>query len=167
VGDFKEAMIIALFAIDAGGGIGNNGAMPWPALKEDLKWFKDTTKGHVVVMGKKTWLSPDMPKPLPKRHNVVFTNEFMDNDDIFQLKGDVCAGLVQMQENNTDMNVFVIGGANLLMQSKPVLEAAYITRIKDEYFCDTKLDMTEFLIGFSLVETIDLGTCKVEKYEAI
>ena len=160
-------MIIALFAVDNNGGMGNNGTMPWPPVKEDLKWFKNTTEGHIVVMGKKSWLSPDMPKPLPKRHNVVFTNEFIDNEDIFQLKGDVCTGLVHMQENNPDMDVFVIGGANLLMQSKPVLDAAYITRVPGEYFCDTTLDMTEFLKGFEIEETLDLGTCKVEKYESI
>ena len=160
-------MIAALFAVDNKGGMGNQGNMPWPMVKEDMKWFKRATEGHVVAMGKRSWHSPDMPKPLPKRHNVVFTNDFMDRDDILQIKGDVCTGLRHVQEQNPNLNVFVVGGANLLMQAKPVITHAYITRIPGEYICDTVIDLEEFLKGFVLKETLDLGTCKVEQYETV
>lgn len=160
-------MITALFAVDEQGGMGYDGNMPWPMIKEDMKWFKTTTEGHVVVMGKKSWHSPDMPKPLPKRHNVVVTNEFMDRSDIEQLRGDVCEGLKHIEQSHPDKTVFVIGGANLLAQSKPVIECAYITKVPGRFLCDAILDLNEFLTGFTLVHTIDLGTCKVEKYERI
>ena len=160
-------MIAALFAVDNAGGMGNDGNMPWPVNKDDMKWFKSTTEGHVVVMGKKTWHSPDMPKPLPKRHNVVVTNEFMDRTDIEQIRGDVCEGLKHIESKNPDLVTFVIGGANLLTQAKPVLDRAYITRIPGDYICDTVLDLNEFLKGFKLVNTIDLGSCQVEEYETV
>lgn len=160
-------MIAALFAVDEKGGMGVNGNMPWPANKEDLRWFKTTTEGHVVVMGKRSWHSPDMPKPLPKRHNVIVTNEFMDRSDIEQIRGDVCEGLKYVEEQYKDLTVFVIGGANLLDQARPVIQKAFITRIPGEYICDTILDMNKFLEGFTLVNTVDLGTCKVEEYERI
>ena len=147
--------------------MGVNGNMPWPANKEDLRWFKTTTEGHVVVMGKRSWHSPDMPKPLPKRHNVIVTNEFMDRSDIEQIRGDVCEGLKYVEEQYKDLTVFVIGGANLLDQARPVIQKAFITRIPGEYICDTILDMNKFLEGFTLVNTVDLGTCKVEEYERI
>lgn len=160
-------MIAALFAVDKNGGMGVNGNMPWPANKEDLRWFKTTTEGHVVVMGKRSWHSPDMPKPLPKRHNVIVTNEFLDRSDVEQIKGDVCEGLKYIEEQYKDLTVFVIGGANLLAQAKPVIQKAFVTRIPGEYICDTVLDMAVFLEGFTLVNTVDLGTCKVEEYERI
>lgn len=160
-------MISALFAVDEAGGMGNQGTIPWPTVKEDMRWFRETTEGHVVVMGKKSWLSPDMPKPLPKRHNVIFTNQFLDREDIDQLTGDVCEGLKRIEELYPDNEVFVIGGPNILMQAKPVIDKAFITRIPGEFICDTKLDMKEFLIGFKLINTLDLGTCTVEYYEAI
>lgn len=160
-------MITALFAVDNKGGMGVNGNMPWPSNKDDMKWFKTTTEGHVVVMGKRSWHSPDMPKPLPKRHNIIVTNEFIERNDIEQIRGDVAEGLKYVEEQYADKTIFVIGGANLLKQAKPVIKKAFITRIPGEYICDTVLDMTEFLEGFTLVNTIDLGSCTVEEYEAI
>lgn len=160
-------MINALFAVDNLGGMGNNGDMPWPFNKEDMLWFKKATEGHVVVMGKKSWNSPDMPKPLPKRTNVVFTNEFIDRNDIIQIKGDVCEGLLLIENSHPDQEIFVIGGANLLEQAKPVLDRAYITRIPGTYETDVKLQLDTFLDGFILVKTIQYETCKVETYETI
>lgn len=160
-------MITALFAIDNNGGLGFNGGMPWPTIKEDMKWFKETTQDQVVVMGKKSWLSPDMPKPLPKRHNVVFTNNFIQQDNIDQISGDVCEGLKSLKELYSDKEIFVIGGANLLEQSKPVLDRILVTRIPGEYICDASINIQEFFRGFELVKTIDLGTCKVEHYETV
>jgi dihydrofolate reductase len=160
-------MIAALFAVDSRGGMGYNGNMPWPTIKEDMKWFKQTTEGHVVVMGKKSWHSPDMPKPLPKRHNVVVTNECMNRTDIEQVCGDVCKELKRIEQSRPDQTIFVIGGANLLAQSKPVIDRAFITRVPGEHLCDAILNLEEFLSGFTLVHTINLGTCEVEEYERI
>lgn len=160
-------MINALFAVDESGGMGKDGDMPWPMNKEDMIWFKETTQGQVVVMGKKSWLSPDMPKPLPNRHNIVFTSNFLDREDIVQMKGDVCEGLRYIAEQFPNLEIFVIGGANLLLQAKPVLDRVLVTRIPGTYDCDTRLDMNEFLQGFKLASTINLGTCMVEAYETI
>lgn len=160
-------MIIAIFAVDAGNGIGNQNAIPWPFNKEDMKWFKETTENEVVVMGKTTWGSPDMPKPLPKRINVVFTNSFIDNTDVIQIKGDVCEGLIHIQNQFPDKDIFVIGGANLLIQARPVIERAFITRIPDTYICDTFIDLDEFIKGYTLVNTTNLDSCKIEEYETI
>lgn len=157
-------MIAAVFAVDNIGGMGWKGTMPWPHNKDDMKWFKTITQSHIVVMGKRSWHSPDMPKPLPGRHNVVFTNNFFDQDDIEQIRGDVCEALKSLQQHNKKKNVFVIGGPNLLLQSKPVLDRVYITRIPGEYLNDTKLDVNDFLSGMTLHQTVNLGSCIVEEY---
>ena len=157
-------MIAAVFAIDDVGGMGWKGSMPWPQNKDDMKWFKTITQGQIVVMGKRSWESPDMPKPLPGRHNVVFTNEFFDQDDIEQIRGDVCEALKSIKQQNKKKNVFVIGGPNLLLQSKPALERVYITRVPGEYLNDTHINLTDFLEGLKLHQTVNLGSCIVEEY---
>lgn len=156
-------MITALFAIDKNGGMGFNGIMPWPLNKDDMKFFKSVTTGQTVVMGRKTWDSPDMPSPLPNRHNVLFTTTFLERDDITQVKGDVCE-VLKLLHQSLDHEMFVIGGSNLIQQAKPVLDRVYLTRILGEYQCDTSIDIDQFLTGFTLTETHNLGTCQVEEY---
>lgn len=158
-------MIIALFAVDDNGGIGNNGGMPWPPNKEDFKWFRETTLDQVVVMGKTTWNSSDMPKPLPKRINVVISNNSQDieNADAV-ISGNVAELLQCIDLEYKEKDIFVIGGSNILMQAKPVLEKLYITRISGIYTSDTSINLDEFLKGFKLINVKDLGSCKVEEY---
>jgi dihydrofolate reductase len=158
-------MIAALIAVDEAGGMGYNGSMPWPHNKDDMQWFKKTTQNHIVVMGRNTWNSPDMPSPLPGRHNVLFTNNFIERDDIDQIRGDACEALKTVQKNNKKQNVFVIGGQNLLLQARPVLEKVFVTRIPGEYLSDITINISEFLDGFSLVNKLNLGTCIVEEYQ--
>lgn len=164
-------MIIGLFAVDDAGGVGNNGGMPWPPNKDDFTWFRETTLNQVVVMGKTTWNSPDMPKPLPKRTNVVITNnhilEVNDNNDIISVTGHIPIILTSLKRRYSENNIFVIGGVNVLLQSKPVLEKLYITRIPGTYTADTQIDLDNFLKDFILINTKDLVSCKVEEYEAI
>lgn len=160
-------MIGAVFAVDDEGGLGRDGTIPWPYNKEDMRWFKHATTNSVVIMGKRSWNSPDMIKPLPDRINVVVTNEFLDRQDIMQFKGDVCEGIAQISERFPEKNIFVIGGADILIQAQPVLECAYITRIPGDYMCDTSIDLIHFLSGFKLSNTQELGTCTLELYERI
>jgi len=160
-------MIGAVFAVDDKNGLGRNGTIPWPHNTEDMRWFKHVTTNSVVVMGRRSWESPDMVKPLPDRINVVITNNFIDREDINQFKGDVCEGILNSYERYSDKNLFVIGGADILMQAKEVLDCAYITRIPGDYMCDTQLDLADFLSDFKLTNTQDLGTCTVELYERI
>ena len=49
------------------------GTLPWPHNSTDLKWFKSNTVNDIVVMGSTTWEDPGMPRPLPKRTNVIAT----------------------------------------------------------------------------------------------
>lgn len=157
-------MIAGMFAVDSAGGMGWKGSMPWPNNPDDMKWFKATTQNQIVVMGKRTWESPDMPSPLPGRLNVVFTNNFFEQDDVEQIRGDVCEALKSLKQHNKKKNIFVIGGPNLLEQSRPVLERVYVTRIPGEYLNDTHLNINQFLDGMVLKQTVNLGSCTVEEY---
>lgn len=158
-------MIIALFAVDEDDGMGLNGTMPWPRNKDDLNWFKSTTLNQVVVMGRKTWDSEDMPSPLPKRTNVVFTNHQHWNAPAYQFQGDPCIILPDLQKNNyPDNDIFVIGGPTLLNQSLPIIEKCYITRIPGKYGCDVTINLPDFLKDFVLTNTTVTPSCNIEEY---
>ena len=63
-----------IFACDESYGIGKNNELPW-SIPDDLKYFKEITKGATVIMGRKTYDSlPNSVKPLPDRQNIVLTN---------------------------------------------------------------------------------------------
>ena len=68
-------MIKAIFAVDYWGGMGFSGSLPWPHHREDLQYFKEQTDNNVVVMGRRTWDDPKMPKPLPNRTHVIITRQ--------------------------------------------------------------------------------------------
>jgi dihydrofolate reductase len=93
-------MITALFAVDDIGGMGFKGQLSWPHNKDDMTWFKTQTQNEIVVMGRKTWDSPDMPKPLPGRFNVIFTNNFFDSETVEQVRGDVCEALKALKHHH-------------------------------------------------------------------
>ncbi|KLU09519.1 dihydrofolate reductase [Kocuria sp. SM24M-10] len=64
----------AIWAQTAEGVIGRGGTMPW-SLREDLAFFRRTTTGHPVIMGRRTWESfPERFRPLPGRTNIVITS---------------------------------------------------------------------------------------------
>lgn len=159
-------MIIAIFAIDEGNGMGLNGSMPWPVNKTDMQWFKTTTVSNVVVMGRKTWEATGMPKPLPNRINVVATNHLIDSSAI-AIHGDIPTNLVKLQSNFPNKNIFVIGGANLLNQALPVIEKMFITRISGEYNCDVTVDLNFVINNFNLTHQFAADHCTIETYERI
>lgn len=157
-------MIIAIFAVDEENGMGLDGSIPWPSNKEDMLWFKTTTTNHVVVMGKKTWTSKGMPKPLPNRINVVFTHKKINNSNVQIISGNVCEQLKLLEIQYPDKNIFVIGGSEILIQARPVINKIFITRIPGNYYCDIVLNVDQFVKGFTLVNQENLTSCIVEEY---
>jgi dihydrofolate reductase len=142
-------MINAIFAVDFNGGMGFNGSLPWPHNAEDLQYFKTLTTGHVVVMGRKTWDDPKMPKPLPNRTVYVATHRPVTYAMPFS--GDVKEKLLEIEKTHTDKQIFVIGGPDLIEAAKPILDRIYLTHIKGSYKVDTRIYVKEFLAGFSPV----------------
>lgn len=141
----KNFSIIA--AVDQEMGIGRAGQLPWH-LSEDLKYFSRITKTtespslqNAVIMGRNTWESlPARFKPLPGRFNAVLSSnseldlpegvlQFISLDD----------ALSALATSNLIDQVFVIGGARLYADAilHPNLERIYLTRIEEEFDCDT------------------------------
>ena len=142
-------MINAIFAVDFNGGMGFNGSLPWPHNAEDLQHFKELTTGHVVVMGRKTWDDPKMPKPLLNRTVYVATHRPVAYAMPFS--GDIKAKLLAIEQEHLDKTIFVIGGAELIETARPLLDRIYLTHIKGSYKVDTRIYVKEFLAGFTPV----------------
>lgn len=142
-------MINAIFAVDFNGGMGFNGSLPWPHNAEDLANFKRITEGHVVVMGRRTWDDPKMPKPLPNRTVYVATHKPLEN--AVSITGDIKTKLLEIEQAHPDKTVFVIGGVEVLESGKSLYDRVYVTHIKGTYRADTRIQLKEFLTGFQPV----------------
>lgn len=141
-------MIKAIFAVDQHGGLGQDGSLPWPHSTEDFQFFKNTTLGDIVVMGSKTWNDPKMPKPLPGRMNFVVTNKSFVGHGAIVLNGDINQQIQDLAKAYPDKTVWVIGGANILEQTRDILDEIYLTHFRGSYRADTRIDLKKFLSGF-------------------
>ena len=155
-------MIRAILAGDENWGIGKNGSLPWPDNKADMKWFVQTTKGGVVVMGRTTFDDPHMPKPLPNRTNVVVTSKEAPKADIVVDVKSVKDLLPTME------NVWVIGGAKLVKALIPVIDEFWLSRITGSYDCDTHLPKDDIMENYELVNTdTSIDTLSIEKWSKL
>lgn len=146
-------MICTIFATDQAGTFGNRGTLPWKPNPEDMAWFREHTLNQIVVMGRKTWDDPKMPKPLPNRINCVISNKPIGNNQVRRLHGDYKAQLVELQTLFPDKNIFIIGGADIIMECKDLIDYAYVTHRKGAAFSDTRIDLRAFMTGMRITSS--------------
>ena len=147
-------MIKAILACDLNGGIGKDNAMPWPLNKRDMQWFRDNTIGHIVVMGSKTWNSHGMLKTLPKRRNIVVTTSPENNQGADgYITENVSEAVQQLSKDNPGLQVWIIGGANVIEQCWDIIDEFYITEVKDLYECDAGIDIPKLEENFVVSHT--------------
>lgn len=113
----------AIVATDRNGTIGKDGQIPW-YLPADLKFFKRTTVGHPVIMGRKTFVS--IGRPLPKRTNIVLTR-----DAFFMATGAVVTHSLREALGHPAVTeaeeAFIIGGGELYAASLDMVDTIYLT----------------------------------------
>jgi len=125
-------IISIIVAIGRNREIGKNNDLLWH-IPEDFRWFKKHTKGHTVVMGKKTWES--LPnKPLPGRINIVISDDPEDNFDGCLMAGSIEDAINQMTD---DQENFIIGGGSIYGQFMPFAHKFYLTRVHKNFDADT------------------------------
>jgi len=109
--------------------IGVDNSMPWH-LPGDFKYFKATTLGKPIIMGRKTWDS--LGRPLPGRLNLVVTRQAdlqLQGAEVFtSLEAAVTRAKAWAQEQGVD-EVMLIGGAQLYAQGLPAADRLYLTRV--------------------------------------
>ena len=118
---------LSIIAAIAGNGvIGRNNTLPWH-LPADMAFFKKTTTGHTIVMGRKNY--QDIGRPLPNRRNIV-----LSRDTDFKAEG--CEVVNSFDEmlaiTDDDKEVFIIGGAGLYLTALAVAPRMLITKIAAE-----------------------------------
>lgn len=128
--------------------IGRNNELPWHS-KEDLKYFKEKTSGHPIIMGRKTFES--LPSLLSNRHHVVISRQANDNEDNVSWVNSMQEAL--LLATSLDEEVFFIGGGSVYKQALGYTDRIYITRINldvdgDTYFPDS-------LEGFQLTSSVE------------
>ncbi len=116
-------MSIALIvATDLQNGIGANNQLIWH-LPADLKYFKQLTTGHAIIMGRKTYDS--IGRPLPNRNNIVITR-----NKTWQAEGvTVVHSLQEAIETCKNNDSFIIGGAEIYQQALNFVEVLYVTQV--------------------------------------
>ena len=140
-----------IVADDENWGIGIEGGLLTP-LPEDMRYFREKTKGSVVIMGRKTLESFPEGKPLKNRVNIVIsTSESLTTEGIVKVAS--VEEAVREAEKYAGREVFVIGGGTVYRQMLKYCDTAYITKI-DRVFdnADTFIDNLDMLPEWKIVE---------------
>ncbi|HEY8960917.1 MAG TPA: dihydrofolate reductase [Luteolibacter sp.] len=129
--------LIAVVAMTADRIIGRNGTLPWH-LPEDLAFFKRTTSGHPIVMGRKTFES--IGKPLPKRRNIVLTRDpdwHAPGVEVIHSPAELSA-LPELGET-----IFLIGGAEIYAAFLDRTDELLVSHVFEPYEGDTRFPAFE------------------------
>ena len=137
--------------------IGNGNQIPWH-LPEDFKWFKATTTGHVIVMGRKTFES--IGRPLPNRETIVLSRSAFSFPGVKTI-----SSLKELPSPTGDQRVFICGGAQIYEQALPLCCELFLTLVKREV--DGDAFFPKFEDRFELAEEIrDTPEFKILRYQA-
>lgn len=114
--------------------IGFEGGMPWH-LPNDLRYFKRTTIGHHIIMGRKTFEEFGLRKPLPKRTNIVLTRQNLSIKGCIVMN-DLTKAL-NLAKAAGETEAFIIGGEQIYRLAMPLANRIYLTKIHTELKGDT------------------------------
>ena len=118
-----------IVATDRNNGIGINNTLPWH-LPEDLAFFKRTTSGHAIIMGRKTFDA--IGRPLPNRRNIVVTR----NPAWSHAGVETTSSLDQAVAIAGEGEVFIIGGAQIYRDAIALADRLIVTEIDAAFDCD-------------------------------
>lgn len=147
----KIKMVKFIWAQDSNGLIGNKGKLPW-SNKSDLNYFKNQTTGGIIVMGYSTWKSIGS-KPLRNRINIILTHkdeiEGYDDADVY-----IAHSVEEVIDfyNESDKDMWIIGGASVFSQFEPYCDEAVVSYIEGDFNGDTfYTGLSDKLIGDNVV----------------
>ncbi len=117
-------MISIIAAIGKNNELGKKNQLLW-SLPADMKHFKETTSGHTVIMGQKTYES--IGHPLPNRRNIVLTKDIKFKAEGVEISNSLEDTLNSLKDSKEE--VFVIGGGQIYKQSFDFADKLYITHV--------------------------------------
>lgn len=122
-------MFTLIAAVGRSNELGKDGDLIWH-LSPDMKFFRKTTSGHTIIMGRKTFNS--LGRVLPNRHHVVLTHA---DDSYFPEEVEVMHSFedVYTKYCDSDEDVFVIGGGEIYRLFYPYADKMYLTQVNETY----------------------------------
>ncbi len=123
--------VVAIAAVSRNGVIGKNNDLPWN-IPEDMKFFRDATRGHIVLMGRKTLDS--LKNPLPKRENAVITRDVNFKKEGTTVFHSLESAITHYKGDSKfkDQILFVIGGEEIFRLSLTFLDEIWLTEIHQD-----------------------------------
>ncbi|MBQ7340830.1 MAG: dihydrofolate reductase [Oscillospiraceae bacterium] len=133
-------------------GIGKDGTQP-VALSADRKFFRETTKGATVIVGRKTLQDFPGGRPLPNRVNVVLTRQNVEIPDVV-----ICHSPEEASQfcKNAE-RAMVIGGGSIYRQMLPMCDKAYVTKVHASPESDTFFPNLDQDTGWKMTEVLQSG----------
>ena len=147
----------AILAADKNWGIGYNNHL-LVSIPSDMKFFRQTTTGKVVVMGRKTLESFPNGMPLKNRINIVLTG-----NQNYQVKDAVVIHsedelLDELKKYDTD-DIYVIGGESVYRMMLPYCDTVYVTKIDRAFQADTFFPDLDEMDEWEMTEESEEQTC--------
>lgn len=130
-------------ALDEKSGIGRSNQLLWK-IPEDLKHFKELTRGHPVIMGRKTFES--IGRVLPDRRNIIISS-----NPNWQIEGAEVVSALEKAMNvaqAASKDIFIIGGGQIYRQAIDFVDRLYLTIVQGDF------DATVFFPDYSLFNKI-------------
>ena len=123
-------MVTIIAAMGRNRALGKNNGLIWH-LPADLKRFKEVTRGHHVIMGRKTYES--LGRPLPHRTNIIISR-----NPNFKAEGCIVVGSLEkaLDEAKSDPNPYILGGAQIYEQALSVADRMDLTLVHEDFEAD-------------------------------
>ena len=145
-------MISHIVAVSENDVIGVNNDLPWE-IPEDMKFFRDKTKGRAMIMGRKTYES--VGHPLPGRLSIIITRnkDYKVDSPLAVVQPDLKSAIAyaKAQVSKWGEEIFIIGGGEIFKESMNEVDVIYLTRIHKNYDGDIKYPKVDTK-KFELVE---------------
>ena len=125
-------ILSAIWAMTRNRVIGRGGDLPW-RLPDDQRFFRRTTLGKPIIMGRKTF--DEIGRPLPKRRNIVLSRREVATEGV-DVARDLESALA-LAKSDAPEEAFIIGGAQIYALALPMLDRLYMTLIDTELEGDT------------------------------
>lgn len=154
----------AIVCLDMYGGMGKDGRIPWVdengknEYPSDFKHFQNVTKDKTLIMGRRTYEEIESitlkrakkPKALlPKRESIVVSR---NPDYKPKLATKYENWRLALYDHKEEDEVFIIGGAQLFLETLPFIETAYITIIDKDYQCNKQFQIDYLRKNFKIVD---------------
>lgn len=148
-----------IVAASTNNAIGKNGQLLWH-LPNDLKYFKNTTWGMPVIMGRKSFES--VGRPLPGRFNIVITRQPGWNAEQVETAADL-NDAIQLAEKTNCKELFIIGGGEIYEQTIGMAGRIYMTRVHTELEADTFFPAIDESL-WEMTQNLDFGADEKHAY---